>query len=185
MAKEDDNVRGPLLETVCSAIVEATDGPQEAVRDDGLLELGNCLSTESYEDMKYGDGLVKEQMVEVVGLVREFARVFMDVPGTTTLVSHYIRLMTDVPVSSKPYVVSYRLCKSLQTDINKMREMKVIRRLESPYASPVVVVRKRDGTSRICVDYRRLNRIPIPDPEPITPMVEIVQKFGKCRFLAS
>ena len=59
MPKEDDNVRGPLLETVCSAIVEATDGPQEAVSDDGLLELGNFLITESYEDMKYGDGLIK------------------------------------------------------------------------------------------------------------------------------
>ena len=121
-------------------------------------------------------------MFEVVGLVREFAGVFTDLPETTTLVSHYIRLITDVPVSSNPYVVSYRVRKSLQTDIHKMIDMKVTRRSELPYASPVVVVRKRDGTNRICVDYRRLNRITIPDPEPITPMVELVQKLGKGRF---
>ena len=182
MTKADDNVRGPLLETVCSAIVEGTDGTQEAASDDGLLDVGNYLSTESFKDVKYGDGLIKEQRVEVVGLVREFAGVFTDLPGTTTLVSHPICLMTDVPVSSKPYVVPYSLRKSLQTDIHKMIEMKVIRRLESPYASPVVVVRKRDGTNRICVDYRRLNRINIPDPEPITPMVELVQKHGNGNF---
>ena len=131
-------------------------------------------------------------MVEVVGLVREFTGVFTDLPGTTTLVSHHIHLMTDVShhihlmtdvsVSSKPYVVPYNVRKSLQTDIHKMIDMKVIRRLELPYASPVVVVRKRDGTNRICVDYRRLNRITIPDPEPITLMVELVQKLGKGRF---
>ena len=85
-------------------------------------------------------------------------------------------------VSSKPYVVPYNVRKSLQTDIHKMIEIKVIRRSESPYASPVVVVRKQDGTKRICVDYRRPNRITIPDPEPITPMVELVQKLGKGRF---
>ena len=182
MSKADDNVRGPLLETVCSAIVEATDGTQEAASNDRLLELRNCLSTESFEDVKYGDGLIKEQMGEVVGLVREFMGVFTDLPGTTTVVSHHIRLMTDVRVSSKCYVVPYSVCKSLQTDIQKMIEMKVIRCLESPYASPVVMVCKRDGTNRICVDYRRLNRITIPDPEPITPMVELVQKLGKGRF---
>ena len=58
-----------------------------------------------------------------------------------------------------------------------MIEMKVIRCSESPHASPVVAVGKRDGTNRICVCYRRVNRITIPDPEPITPMVELVQKL--------
>ena len=80
-------------------------------------------------------------MVEVVGLVREFAGVFTDLPETPILVSHHIPLMTDVPVSSKPYVVSYSVRKSLQTDIHKMIEIKVIRRSQSRYASPVVVLR--------------------------------------------
>ena len=93
---KDNNVRGPLLKTVCSAIVEATNGTQEAASDDKLLELRNYLSTESFEDVKYGDGLIKEQMVKVVRLVQEFAGVFTDLPGTTTSVSHHIHLMTDV-----------------------------------------------------------------------------------------
>ena len=80
MPKADDNVRGPPLGTVCSAIVEDTDGTQEAAGHDGLLKLGSYLSTESFEEVKYGDGLIKEQMVEVVGLIREFAGVFTDLP---------------------------------------------------------------------------------------------------------
>ena len=163
---------------------EETDGTQEAAGNDGLLELWSYLSTESFEDVNYGDGLIKKQMVEVVGLFREFAGDFTDLPGTTTLVSHHIRLMTDVPVSSKPYVGPYSVRKSWQTDIHKMIEMKVIRRSESPYASPVVLVRKRDGTNCICVDYLRLNCITIPDPEPINPIVELVQKLGKGRFFS-
>ena len=180
--KADDNVRGPLLETVCSAIVENTDGTQEAAGNDGLLELGNYFCTEYFKNVKYGDRLIKEQMVEVVGLVREFTGVFTDLPWTTTLVSHHIRLMTDLQGSSKPYVVPYSVHKSLQTDIHKMMEMKVIRRPESRYASPLIVVRKQGRTNCICADYGLLNRITIPDPEPITPMVELVQKLGKGRF---
>ena len=64
-----------------------------------------------------------------------------------------------------------------------MIEVKAIHRSELSYASPVVVVCKRDGTNRICVDYRRLNCITIPDPELITPMLEFVQKLGKSRYL--
>ena len=68
MPKTDDNVIGPQLETVCSAIVEDTDSTQEEAGDDRFLELGSYLSTESFKDAKYEDGLIKEQMVEVVGL---------------------------------------------------------------------------------------------------------------------
>ena len=45
-----------------------------------------------------------------------------DLPVTTTLVSHNIRLITDVPVSTKPYLAPYSVRKSLQTDIHKMIE---------------------------------------------------------------
>ena len=103
-----------MLETV-SAIIEATDGAKEATSDDGLLELGTYLSTEFAKDVKYGTGLTNEQVTEVVGLVREFAGVLTDILGTTTLVSHHSRLVTDVPVRTKPYVVFYSVRKSLQT----------------------------------------------------------------------
>ena len=48
-----------------------------------------------------------------------------------------------------------------------MLSMGVIRESTSAYASPVVIVRKTDGTNRICIDYRKLNKVTVFDPEPM------------------
>ncbi len=59
-----------------------------------------------------------------------------------------------------------------------MIRMGVARESKSPYASPVVIVRKKDGTNRVCVDYRKLNRVTEFDPTPIPTAEEIFQKIS-------
>ena len=56
---------------------------------------------------------------------------------------------------------------SLKKDIADMIEMGVVRESSSPYASPVVVVKKEDNTNRVCDGYRKLNKITVFDPGPI------------------
>ena len=63
-----------------------------------------------------------------------------------------------------------------------MTQMGVIRESKSPYASPVVVVRKKDGTNRVCVDYRKLNRLTVFDPAPGNTAEEIFQKMAKKKY---
>ena len=58
---------------------------------------------------------------------------------------------------------------SLRKDIADMIKMGVTRESSSPYASPVVVVKKEDNTNPVCNDYRKLNRVTVFDPGP-TPM---------------
>ena len=65
-----------------------------------------------------------------------------------------------------------------------MIDMNVICPSESPYSSPVVVVRKHDRTNRICIDCWRLNRITLPDSEPMTSMPALTQKFGKSKYFS-
>ena len=57
--------------------------------------------------------------------------------------------------------------------------MGIIRESKSSYASPVVIVWKKDGTNRICVDYRLTEVDPTPMPNPD----EIFQKMAKAKFL--
>ena len=64
-----------------------------------------------------------------------------------------------------------------------MLDMGVIRESKSPYASPVVIVRKKDGTNRICVDYRKLNRLTEVDPTPMPNPDEIFKRISKAKFL--
>ena len=119
-----------------------------------LLDLCICLATETAEDVKYGSELCPDQAVEAAGLLKKLGYVFTDLRGTTNLTEHRIQVTTNVPVRCKPYVVPYSVRQSLQEGIQRMIDMSVIRTSESPYSSPVVVVRKHDGNNRICIDYR-------------------------------
>ena len=60
----------------------------------------------------------------------------------------------------------------------------IVREFNSPYASPMVVVKKKDGYHRICVDYRKLNRITVTNPESMTTVENLFQKLGQCQFFS-
>ena len=76
------------------------------------------------------------------------------------------------------------MTESLKKDINCMVKMGVIRESNSPYASPVVVVKKKDGSNRVCVDYRKLNKLTVFGPEPLSAAVDLFQKLNGDKFFS-
>ena len=84
------------------------------------------------------------------------------------MVEHSIKLTTDEPVVCRPYPLPFASRNNLRGSIKEIEKMKVIRKSDSQYASPVVVVKKKDSPDRICVDFRKLNKITLVDPEPMT-----------------
>ena len=65
-----------------------------------------------------------------------------------------------------------------------MLQTGVIRESKSPYASPMVVVREKDGSNRVCVDYRKINRVTVIDPTPPNSAEEIFQKMAKKKYFS-
>ena len=51
--------------------------------------------------------------------------------------------------------------------MDSIPEMGVVRPSTSPYVSPIIMVKKKDGSNRVCVDFRKLNKITEVDPEPV------------------
>ena len=140
-----------------------------------FLDIGGYVAKESVKDVTIRDNLAQEQRVEFMDLANDFQILFTEAPGTS-LAQHHIKLTSNQPVTSRPYPVLYSLKESLKKDISAMM-MGVIRESSSPYASPVVVVKKKDNTNQVYVDYRGLNKLTVFEPEPMPTAEHLFQEF--------
>lgn len=87
--------------------------------------------------------------------------------GETTVVTHVIRTGDHSPIKQPPRRVPYALRKTVEEMVEKMQAQGVVRPSKSPWASPIVLVAKKDGSTRFCVDYRKLNAVTKMDVFPL------------------
>jgi len=85
--------------------------------------------------------------------------------------THDIKLTEDTPFKARPYRLPKAQVEIVEEHVKSMLDMGVIQPSSSPYASPIVLVKKNDGTIRFCVDYRKLNMITVKDRFPM-PLIE-------------
>lgn len=78
--------------------------------------------------------------------------------GFTTQTEMTIDLTDSEPVVYRPYRLSYTERQQVKDMVQEMLDSNIIRESSSPYASPIVLVNKKSGEKRLCVDYRALNR---------------------------
>ena len=144
-----------VWELVTSSVLETEEsGAVETVNDDDLLILLHHKSLEGHEDVHYGPQINKRSEATSQCFNIQILKDVVDLPRTTDLVRHYINLTTERPICCKPYTIPINVRgSSLCKDIFDMLDMKIIGESLSPYASPVVIVRKPDRTNIICVEY--------------------------------
>lgn len=136
------------------------------------------------EDVIFSDTLSNTQVCELRGLLNEFSDVFSDIPNRTDVVQHSVKLKSDDPVHKKPYPVPYALRERMQKEIDNMTEVGIIEPSTSPYAPPVVLVRKDDSSIRFCCDYRALNSITVFDPRPMPRMDDFLNEVSRAKFIS-
>lgn len=87
--------------------------------------------------------------------------------GRTGIIKHCIRIGDATPMKQRAYRVTPDQRAEIQTQVEKLLKADVIEESYSPWAAPVVLVRKKNGTWRFCLDYRKLNMVTIKDSHPL------------------
>ena len=99
------------------------------------------------------------------------------------MIQHQIRLTDDTPIRCKPYPLPYAMREELRNEVDTMLEMGVMRPSTLPFTSPIVMV-KKDGSNRVCVDFRKLNKITKVDPEPMTTAEDLFRRLSGKKYLS-
>ena len=81
-----------------------------------------------------------------------------------------------IPVHRKPYRYTPSQKDEIEKQVSEMLNNGIVQSSNSPYASPVLLVKKKDGGWRMCVDYRHLNALTVKNKYPL-PIVDELHSF--------
>ncbi|GFX64608.1 hypothetical protein TNCV_1671441 [Trichonephila clavipes] len=149
--------------------VLATCSPVTCVCKSSSLLLSNSPQ-QLTPDLLENAELSLEQKSSAERLFQEFEDVFSrnssDI-GHTTVTQHRIDTADHPPIKQHPRRLPFAKQEEVGTLLREMQENDIIEPSSSPWASPIVLVRKKDGSTRFCVDYRKLNDVTKKDSYPL------------------
>lgn len=105
--------------------------------------------------------------------------------GKTTRTRHRIQLATSEPLKATPARMTPEQDRIVNESVEKMLRDGVITSVKSPFTSRVVLVPKKDGSRRFCVDYRRLNQITVKDNMPLPRIEDVLDSLQGATWFTS
>ncbi|GFT98378.1 retrovirus-related Pol polyprotein from transposon 17.6, partial [Trichonephila clavipes] len=132
-----------------------------------------------------------EQWGDLTQLLDKFQTIFSqnkyDDVGCINLEPQRIHLISDLPISLRPYRNSQQESKEIQTQIEELLKVGFIRPSHSPYAAPVTLAYKKDEgkRSRLCIDYRKLNEITRKDSTPVPLIDFVIDNLTHAKFFST
>ncbi|KAI8507260.1 hypothetical protein Bbelb_146400 [Branchiostoma belcheri] len=105
--------------------------------------------------------------------------------GRTSLAQHRIITHDSQPIKQRPHRMPVHRQAEVQRQVNEMLDAGVVEPSQSPWASPVVLVRKKNGTHRFCVDYRKLNHATVKDAHPLPRTDDTIDALSGSAFFTT
>ena len=162
----------------------------EENRAANTIDISSIASSESSwrpsEMMSLGEDakIDESQKEELRRLLDRFADVFSkndeDIGNTDFI--HEIKIEGSQPALPRAYQIPYAKREIVEEQVNKMLKMGVISPSESQFSSPIVLVKKHDGSQRFCVDFRNLNASTVKDNFPMPRIQERLDSLSGCKF---
>ena len=163
-------------ENMCMTIVS-----EEVEEDIEDIQTTITQGKQTYKDVTL-DKLTPEQKYEMTRIIDKHRGIFSDLPGKTNIIQHDIILTDNTPIRMKPYTIPLHFRDTLQKEIEDLLNMGMIEPSNAPFASPIVLVKKKDKSLRLCVDYRKLNKVTLFDPYPMNNSEEILTQLSNAHI---
>ena len=169
-SQEEDNI------TVSVGVIK--DDPEEPIATPS-----NSRDPRDIADVCFDEGLSTRQRQDLEQVIQKYSEVLSPVPGCFNgNLMMEIPLTSNIPVRKRMYEAPLTSKETIRAEVEEMLAMGIIEKSKSSYAAPVVLVQKKDGSCRFCIDYRALNKITRFDAEPIPVMDSLFAEISKAKF---
>ena len=170
-------VARPISHTVCSVIQE----PVNITANVGVEDVVHLM-------LRGADKLSEKERDAAASLLLEFKDVIAvgeNSLGHTSLVYHSIDTGSSRPVRQQARRLPVHQKQEVRELLDDMLSRGVIEPSHSPWASPIVLVRKKDGSTQFCVDFRKVNDCTRKDAQPLPRIDDTLDALGGARYYST
>ena len=140
------------------------------------------------DQIKLGENLDPTQKKLILDLLVSKSQVLSTCDediGQLNIGQHRMKLSDCTPIYMRPRRFPDPVTQEIDKQVLELVSNDIIERSCSPYNSPIVPVRKPDGSLRLCIDYRKLNEVTIPDRFPMPNLLDEIYKLNGCKYFTS
>ncbi|CAH2108829.1 unnamed protein product [Euphydryas editha] len=149
--------------------------------------IGQVNQVQVIESSSVKTPLLGSDLEALMLVLTPFSNFLISGTATTTVTTGEmeIKLTSSIPITYRPYKLSYGEKLKVREIIGDLLAKGIIRESRSQYASPIILVKKKDGTDRMCVDFRALNRITERERYPLPLIDDQIDRLGRYTFFTS
>ncbi|GJZ70063.1 hypothetical protein Tco_0633613 [Tanacetum coccineum] len=131
----------------------------------------------------------KEQKQEKIVVVRDFPGVFPnDLSGLPPIQEIEFRIeliLGAIPVAKSPYRLAPSEMEELSSQLKELQDKGFIRPSSSPWGAPILFVKKKDGSFRMCIDYKELNKLTIKNRYPLPRIDDMFDQLQGSQYFSN
>ena len=155
---------------ICASVTDNTQ-----ISPDTLAELHAAISP----------NLDSQEKAQLLQTLLSFSDVFSNSLGHTTVTAHKVDTGDAHPIRQYPRRLPYHYRDEVDKQVQEMLSQGVVEPSTSPWASPIVLVKKKDGSYRFCVDYRKLNLVTKQDAHPLPRVDDLLDSLNGYKMFST
>lgn len=166
--------------------------PFHGVTHDVCTLLVNTVNVKKTKDDSYdflknintGVPLNKTQLSKLRLVLERFGDVFVQKLGKANCYQHEIKMSEHTPFIKRSYPVPYAYRQKMEEKLTEMTEMGIISRASTPYSSPLTFTLKSDGSLRVLLDAREINKYMVAEAEAPPMQLDVLNSFHGVKYIS-